>query len=498
MEPEYSRGIIDDDLLRATLESTADGILLVDDGGRVAYANGVFQRMWRIPDELIATDSDDRLLEYVLDQLGDPEAFLAKVRELYRTDREDFDTLRFKDGRVFERFSRALVQQAQIRGRVWSFRDVTERERALQQLRDAEARARSLVEQIPVVVYTYDSQLGLTAAPEVSPQIEALIGYGRTEWESNPRLWADLIHPHDRDRVLAESERTDVTGEPFDVEYRMIAKEGRTVWVHDHARVISHDEDGTPRLWLGIFIDVTDRKVAEQTREVLLKSLVAAQEEERRRIAVDIHDDSVQKMTAVGLRLEALRRRLGAGGDAEAVETLIDTVGAAIARLRHLLFELRPPALDREGLGAALRQYLDEARREAGLSVVLENRLVEEPPQEIRAIAYRIAQEAVTNAVKHAGGTQVEILVESRDGGVLVRVRDDGVGMPETEVQPSAGHLGMSAMRERRSRSGCPWVRWPDGPKPSHEAEALIAGASPPFRHTIATEGGSRRNARAG
>jgi len=68
----------------------------------------------------------------------------------------------------------------------------------------------------------------------------------------------------------------------------------------------------------------------------------------------------------------------------------------------------------------------------------------------------------VTNAVKHAGGTQVEILVESRDGGVLVRVRDDGVGMPETEVQPSAGHLGMSAMRERAELAGG-WCRVDSG-----------------------------------
>jgi PAS domain S-box-containing protein len=117
-------------LLRATLDSTADGILAVNEAGQVTLANTLFGKMWRIPKEVIKTRDDSKLLNYVLDQLKEPQAFLSKVQELYGSSKEDFDTLLFKDGRVFERFSRPLTQEKEIVGRVWSFRDITERKRA--------------------------------------------------------------------------------------------------------------------------------------------------------------------------------------------------------------------------------------------------------------------------------------------------------------------------------------------------------------------------------
>jgi len=112
---------------QATLESTADGILVVDEAGKLVLTNSSFAEMWRIPKALLATGEDDQLLAFVLGQLKDPQAFLSKVKDLYRSDEPSTDIIEFKDGRVFERISNPLPGESQTRGRVWSFRDITER-----------------------------------------------------------------------------------------------------------------------------------------------------------------------------------------------------------------------------------------------------------------------------------------------------------------------------------------------------------------------------------
>jgi PAS domain-containing protein len=116
--------------LQAILESTADGILAVDRDGKILRANKTFTEMWQIPQSLLDRKEDGVLLNHVLSQLHDPDTFLAKVHALYRSEVDDTDTLRFKDGRVYERHSSALILNHAVLGRVWSFRDVTKRMQA--------------------------------------------------------------------------------------------------------------------------------------------------------------------------------------------------------------------------------------------------------------------------------------------------------------------------------------------------------------------------------
>jgi len=132
---------------------------------------------------------------------------------------------------------------------VGSLTDTTERTETEEKLEKAEKRYRSLVEQAPMVTFTYTREPdGGTHISYVSPQVEALLGYFSESFEDDPEFWMSLLHPEDRERVLAENDHTDATGETFEMEYRMVRSDGRVVWVREETVLIGGEEDGTT-LW---------------------------------------------------------------------------------------------------------------------------------------------------------------------------------------------------------------------------------------------------------
>jgi PAS domain S-box-containing protein len=126
----------------------------------------------------------------------------------------------------------------------------------------AEAMYRSLVERLPAITYAEALDDGRTLS--ISPQVEAVLGYTQEEWMENPLLWLELMHPDDRDRVVESCHTANQTREPFRTEYRMIARDGRVVWIRDEAALVKGSH-GQPLCWQGVMLDITTQKRAEET-----------------------------------------------------------------------------------------------------------------------------------------------------------------------------------------------------------------------------------------
>jgi PAS domain S-box-containing protein len=197
----------------------------------------------------------------------------------------------------------------------------------------------------------------------------------------------------------------------------------------------------------------------EQERRRLISRLVDAQEHERRRIASDVHDDAVQVMSAVTMRLHLLAQRLSDPEQLAVLTKLQSTVSLSIERLRHLLFELSPPALDRHGLVESLQTLVDSFERDFGVVTTFQTDLAREPDPASGLVAYRVIQEALINVHKHSHAKHVTLVVGSTDDGIKARIKDDGIGFDPVAAGRSVnfGHMGLSSMRERAELTGGWW-----------------------------------------
>jgi len=247
-------------LLTATLDSTADGILVVDTAGRITSLNRRFAAMWRVPDAILAARDDAAAIASVIDQLANPEAFQAKVHELYADPAaESSDTLVFKDGRVFERYSKPQYVDGVAVGRVWSFRDVTAPKRTEEELRESEQKFRQVFNQGPLGIALVDLDSRIMDANR------ALCRFvGRTKKELVGAVFSSFAHPEDADKEseLARQISAELISS-YQTETRFVTDVGDVVFGSVTASVI-RGEQGTPIYGLRIVEDITKRKRLER------------------------------------------------------------------------------------------------------------------------------------------------------------------------------------------------------------------------------------------
>jgi PAS domain S-box-containing protein len=254
-------------VLHATLESTADGILVVDQNGRLTTFNRKFAEMWRIPSEVLASHDDAQVMGAVLAQLKDPDGFVRKVQELYaQPDAESFDLLDFKDGRIFERYSQTQRVEGISTGRVWCFRDITERKQAENALRESNEKFNQLADNITDTFWIRSPDMH--EVQYISPAFERIWGRSVESMYANPQQWSDFILPEDRDRVRTAFDALKGDAASLDIEYRIVRPDGEVRWVHVRGFQVRDSADKLIR-HIGIVTEITAWK---QTQAALEKA----------------------------------------------------------------------------------------------------------------------------------------------------------------------------------------------------------------------------------
>ena len=498
-----------EELLRATLESTADGILVIGENGKMIHANIRFAEMWRIPQPVLDSRDDDTLLAFVLDQLQDPETFLTKVRYLYGSSEEDLDTLQFKDGRVFERFSRPLLQDDMVAGRVWSFRDITERTRAEDALQRKTRQQEQLLETTRHLTASLNVEEVLTRIGMGAKEILEAYGCAIYLLEPDGRTLTPVvaIEPPHEEAILSTpiNVETSFTGQAIKTRQALIFNDisgsdyGQQIPstpVEEEERVIVApfvvDDDkvlGAMCLSrLGRFFSEEDLALVETFATYAVTALRNAQ----------THDELQHEVTErVRAEEELLRLYEQAQQDAEAKAFLLDEVNhrvkntlVAIIGLLHVEQEYAEMA-DQATYEAVIQNL---SNRVSGLATVhdllsaseweplplsdlagqviksaMQMRprdkqvFIDVPPSPVRVTpdqAHNLAiviNELATNTIQHTlpgrSTARISVRISLEDDNIVLEVRDDGPGYPEDVLQLERHAVGFDLIQNLARQS---------------------------------------------
>ena len=321
---------------------------------------------------------------------------------------------------------------------------------ASEELRIAADQRRFMLSAAEVGVWQWDMDSG---AAHWSGRFREIIGVGDETEASLEELLA-RVHPDDRPAVADAMMRHISEGADFDREYRIArADTGEVRWVHARAR-IEHDRRGRPFRVLGVGMDVTIQKQNEGERDDLRRRLMHAQEDERQRLARELHDETGQLLAAAMLDLKRLEPTEGAER-AELLGRLRSQLDQMDASLHRIASELRPTSIDDLGVAKALADHIAAWSERYGIEVDYHclNVDLDALPADIGTVVFRICQEALTNVAKHAAGTtDVGITVDRSDRMLRLTIEDNGGGFDPAATQTgmrNGGGLGIAGMRER-------------------------------------------------
>jgi PAS domain S-box-containing protein len=436
-----------------------------------AKTRAILQAM---PDMMFVQDRDGSFVDYyaAAGLYTTPDQFLGKsYRDVLPPETADGITPAFQ--RVLESGQSETVEyQLTISGEVRSYearlvhlppdqvlsivRDLTEAKRAANDLEQSRYFAQRLTETIPSAVFLYD--LTTQRNVYVNERSEIVLGYTAQEvMEMGDQFLPRTMHPDD----VAALPRLDELygrvrdGEIFENLFRFKHKNGEWRWISRCAMVFARDAEGRPTQILGSAADVTALKTAEDELRSLSSRLRNTQDEERRRIARELHDGVAQCLFGISAFLATLRTSVKVPSpEADTLAEVAHHCDEGLKQVRLLSYVLHPPMLDEVGLTSALKWFADGLERRSNIRIEFEAEdEMERLPIGVERDLFRIVQEALSNVVRHSGSQKAVIRLIRQQEQIVLQIQDFGRGMP-TGYEPGdhrqqGGGLGIVGMRER-------------------------------------------------
>jgi two-component system sensor histidine kinase UhpB len=339
---------------------------------------------------------------------------------------------------------------------VLAMRDVTGQTRAEAALRESEERLRLAFAGAQEGVWDWNLE---TDAVVYSPRWKQMLGYEEDEIEPNVGEWERLLHPDDMPAARQLNDSVQRGAPTYEGEFRLRHKDGHYIHVLSRGFPIRREPGGPVVRIVGTHFDLTERhrREAERARSELLARLVFAQEDERRRIAREMHDQFGEQLTSLSREIALLKEACAGQPDLSGYVQALEAISQQLdGDVDHLVWQLRPTALDDLGLRAALANYVQDwskrvkIRAELHMSGLMDERL----PPDAETTLYRIAQEALTNVARHSRATSVDVMLERQSDCVLLIVEDNGVGFEPDETESARGGFGLLGMNERAALVG--------------------------------------------
>jgi PAS domain S-box-containing protein len=439
-------------LIQALIDAYGSSVAILDEGQTIRYVN----RAWRQFASSLGVSGADALGEkYPLSSRmskRDQAAIEAGIANVAQKNEVDFRT-EYRCTALLEpkwfRICAALLSITDLDGDpmiLVSHEDITGEKTAIELLQKERQRLDRLLDSTRILPWEADAESG--EITYVGDRAEQLFGYPLKQWYEHD-FKINHVHPDDRRRTIAEWARGSQSGDTFQCEYRMVTKDGRDIWISDIVSV--RIENIGPATMSGFMIDITERKRAESRLMLLSGRLITAQEDERKRIARELHDDLNQRMALLSIELAQVRQILPNEPN-RAIERVKELQRKTIEiseDLHRISYRLHPSKLDHLGLIPALRSFCSELAEHSGYRInFLALGSPRTLPADITLCIFRVAQEALQNSVKYSGALSIDITLGISESSVKLYVSDSGRGFDMKSGKMSGG-LGFTSMAER-------------------------------------------------